>query len=84
MSNEPAKRWQFSLHGVFVATTLLAVGLAIASQWGGPLFAGVMMVFLAPLFVAIYITVASTAEWISERIAGFRRERLPPSESCKL
>ncbi len=64
-----AKRLQFSLHGVIVASTLFAVGLSISSQWGGPFMALVVMTFLSPLFVAVYIAVALAEEWITERMS---------------
>jgi hypothetical protein len=66
--NNQEKRLQFSLHGVFVATTLFAVAMAIGCQWGGLFITCFVMAFLSPLFVAIYIAVVLAEEWIIERM----------------
>ncbi len=76
MTTQPTnpKRWQFSLHSMFVTATLMAVALAIGSHFGVHVVAFcVLMVFLSPFFVAVYIVVALAAEWISERMSNWSR-----------
>ena len=64
-----ANRLQFSLHGAFVAITLLAVAMAIGCQWCGPFLTCFVMALLSPLFVAVYIAVALAEEWVVERMS---------------